>query len=106
MRARRLIRRVQHCNPNSCWGTRLPTVPPAEAALINTFLSALFLFAPALQTPTPPAAKPADEPPIVTHHQITIAGKPLAYTVTTGLMPLKADTGEKEADIFYMAYTR
>jgi carboxypeptidase C (cathepsin A) len=47
----------------------------------------------------------AEEKPIVTKHQITVNGKSLAYTVTTGLMPLKNATGEKEADVFYMAYT-
>jgi carboxypeptidase C (cathepsin A) len=59
-----------------------------------------------------PADKPADkapekpeEKPVVTKHQITVGGRTLAYTVTTGLMPLKNAAGEKEADIFYMAYT-
>src|SRR2546425_778313 len=68
------------------------------------------LAAPADQTPpiaqVAKTEKPAEEMPIVTHHQITIGGKPLSYTVTTGMMPLKSDTGDKEADIFYMAYTR
>jgi carboxypeptidase C (cathepsin A) len=49
--------------------------------------------------------KPAEEPPIVTQHEIKVQGKTLAYTVTTGLMPIQNETGEKEADIFFMAYT-
>ncbi len=46
-----------------------------------------------------------DEPPVVTQHEITVGGKTLAYTATTGMMPLKDDKGEIEAQIFFMAYT-
>ena len=46
-----------------------------------------------------------DEPPIVTQHQITVGGRTLSYTATTGMMPLKDDKGEIEAQIFFMAYT-
>jgi carboxypeptidase C (cathepsin A) len=47
-----------------------------------------------------------EEPPIETKHELTIGRKTLHYTVTTGLMPLKnADSGETEANIFFMAYT-
>jgi carboxypeptidase C (cathepsin A) len=55
----------------------------------------------------PAEAKPekSPEPPVVTHHQIQAGGRTLAYTVTTGMMPLKSDQGEIEADIFFMAYT-
>ena len=52
----------------------------------------------------PDKEKPVDEP-VVTRHKIKIKGKTLAYTVTTGLMPINSETGEKEADIFFMAYT-
>ena len=67
----------------------------------------LLLASALLQTPpaAPPAAKPADESPIVTKHEIQIGGKALKYTVTTGLMPLRNAAGDKEADIFFMAYT-
>lgn len=53
------------------------------------------------------AATPArDEPPIVTKQSVTVGGRKLDYTVTTGFMPLKnATTGETEARMFYMAYT-
>jgi len=62
---------------------------------------------------TAEVAKPAEKletekecaPPIVTHHKVRVGGKTLAYTVTTGLMPIKTDAGEKEAEIFFMAYT-
>jgi carboxypeptidase C (cathepsin A) len=58
-------------------------------------------------SPTPEAKKEAPErPPIVTHHEIHVNGKTLRYTATAGFMPLKnSDTGEVEADIFYIAYT-
>jgi carboxypeptidase C (cathepsin A) len=43
--------------------------------------------------------------PIVTHHEIRVAGRVLRYTVTTGVMPLRNAAGDTEARIFYMAYT-
>jgi carboxypeptidase C (cathepsin A) len=46
----------------------------------------------------------AEEPPVVTHHELRLDGRRLAYTVTAGLMPLKNDEGEVEARVFYMAY--
>lgn len=53
--------------------------------------------------------KPTDptemDTPVVTHHQITVAGKPLKYTATAGMMPLKAASGDVDARIFYIAYT-
>jgi carboxypeptidase C (cathepsin A) len=63
-----------------------------------------------LQTPAAaaPAAKPApaaEEAPVVTKHELQVGGKTLKYTVTTGLMPLRSASGEKEADVFFMAYT-
>ncbi len=52
-----------------------------------------------------PEEKP-EEPPIQTTHEITIGGKTLVYTTTVGMMPLKnLETGETEANIFFMAYT-
>ena len=43
--------------------------------------------------------------PVITHHQITVGGRALRYTVTTGKLPLKNEQGETEAEIFFMAYT-
>jgi carboxypeptidase C (cathepsin A) len=69
---------------------------------------------PAEQPSAKPAASPAadarkeaaEQPPVVTHHEVKVGGKTLRYTTTTGMMPLKnVDTGEVEAHIFYMAYT-
>ncbi len=44
-------------------------------------------------------------PPVVTHHQITVDGKPLKYTATTGRLPIKRGDGRIEAEMFYVAYT-
>src|SRR5574337_112553 len=51
------------------------------------------------------AAPPAEQPPVQTQHQITLGRKKLNYHVTTGMMPLKTEAGEIEANIFFMAYT-
>ena len=52
-----------------------------------------------------PTAAASDTIPVVTQHEITVDGKPLRYTVTTGTLPLRSETGETEARIFFMAYT-
>jgi carboxypeptidase C (cathepsin A) len=44
-------------------------------------------------------------PPAVTHHQITVEGKLLKYTATTGRLPIKRGDGRIEAQMFYVAYT-
>lgn len=51
-------------------------------------------------TPEPPAD------PVVKQHSINVKGKPLNYTTTTGLMPIKDDEGNIKANLFYVAYTR
>jgi carboxypeptidase C (cathepsin A) len=43
--------------------------------------------------------------PIQTHHTVHVNGQTLNYTATAGLMPLKNEKGETEADIFFAAYT-
>src|SRR5271165_7043511 len=49
---------------------------------------------------------PREEPPIVTHHEIHVSGRVLHYTATAGYMPIRnEETGEVEANIFFMAYT-
>lgn len=55
-----------------------------------------------VQTPTPDR----EEPPSVRRHSITIGGRTIDYTTTTGFMPIKnAVSGETEARLFYVAYT-
>ncbi len=44
-------------------------------------------------------------PPVVTHHQITVDGKALKYTATTGRLPIKRGDGKIEAEMFFVAYT-
>jgi carboxypeptidase C (cathepsin A) len=43
--------------------------------------------------------------PVVTHHQISLNGKTLAYTATTGRLPIKRGDGKIEAEMFFVAYT-
>ena len=80
-------------------------------------LATAILASGAIAQTTPPAtSKEVEKPkatekekvdePVVTRHEMTLAGKPLKYTATTGFIPLKDDKGETEATIFFMAYTR
>ena len=72
--------------------------------------------------PSPEAAKPepgvaetekdkeehfdvTEVPPVVTHHQVTLNGKTLSYTATTGRLPVKRADGKIEAEMFFVAYT-
>ena len=58
------------------------------------------------QMPAHPAAV-KEEPPVVTHHQITLDGQTIAYTAYTGFMPIRnATTGETEGRIFYIYYAK
>jgi len=47
----------------------------------------------------------SEVPPVVTHHQITLDGKVLKYTATTGRLPIKRGDGKIEAEMFFVAYT-
>jgi carboxypeptidase C (cathepsin A) len=47
----------------------------------------------------------AEVAPIVTHHQVTAAGKTLRYTATAGRLPIKRADGKIEAEMFFVAYT-
>jgi carboxypeptidase C (cathepsin A) len=48
---------------------------------------------------------PAEEPKLsITHHEMTLDGKDLNYRATTGLMPMKDESGKLKANIFYVAY--
>jgi carboxypeptidase C (cathepsin A) len=42
---------------------------------------------------------------MVTHHQITVDGKLLRYTATTGRLPIKRGDGKIDAEMFFVAYT-
>ena len=47
----------------------------------------------------------SEVPPVVTHHQITVDGKLLKYTATTGRLPIKRPDGKIEAEMFFVGYT-
>lgn len=47
----------------------------------------------------------AEVAPVVTHHQLSVNGKNLSYTATTGRLPLKRGDGKIEAEMFFVAYT-
>lgn len=74
-------------------------------------LLAILLLSFALPAQTPPPPKPPildlkDEKPVTTSHTITLNGRPLKYTATTGYLPFRNDqTGDIEAQMFYVAYT-
>ena len=42
---------------------------------------------------------------VVRDQEITLNGKALKYRSTTGMMPLKNEAGETDAQLFYVAYT-
>jgi len=62
------------------------------------------------------ATKPVEEPkkpepmveetPVVTQHETKVGDQDFAYTVTTGRLPLRNDSGEILAQMFFMAYTK
>jgi carboxypeptidase C (cathepsin A) len=67
-------------------------------------------------TPAPAPAEPkheapvAPEPqvipePVVRHHEVSVNGKTLAYTTTTGMLPVRNEKGEVEARLWFCAYT-
>ncbi len=47
----------------------------------------------------------AEVPPVVTHHQLSLNGKTIAYTATAGRLPIKRGDGKIEAEMFFVAYT-
>ncbi len=88
--------------------------------IVTILLAAALLFTAPPQQPTsqrpadtqsqatgaqPKPTPSVDETPVVTKHEISVGGRALKYTTTTGLMPIKNQTGETEAHIFFMAYT-
>jgi carboxypeptidase C (cathepsin A) len=80
--------------------------------ILSTILSAFLLFQvptvsprPA-ETPSQTVVAQRDDAPVVQKQSVTIGGRTLNYTTTTGFMPIRNGlTGEVEARIFYMAYT-
>ncbi|MBV8299783.1 MAG: peptidase S10 [Candidatus Eremiobacteraeota bacterium] len=50
-------------------------------------------------------ASAADPPVAVTHHSVTVGGKPIAYTARAGTFPLRNADGEEIARVFAVSYT-
>ncbi|TVR18788.1 MAG: peptidase S10 [Anaerolineaceae bacterium] len=51
------------------------------------------------------AAKLEESAPVITQHKLKLGKTELKYSTHVGLMPLKNDQGEIEAEMFYTAYT-
>ena len=59
------------------------------------------------QAQAPKAAAPLvfrDEKPILKTHTLRVGGKDLAYRSLAGYLPIKTESGEIEAQLFYTAY--
>ena len=76
---------------------------------MRIFLSLLLLptlsAQPAVSLAPSPAKPLTDQKAVVRDQEIAIKGKVLKYKSTTGMMPLKTEVGEVEAQLFYVAYT-
>jgi len=55
--------------------------------------------------PTAPVPAVASPEPVTSEHKIEIGGKKLRYFVTVGTLPIKNESGEVEANLFYTAYS-
>jgi carboxypeptidase C (cathepsin A) len=51
------------------------------------------------------ATAPVHEVRKVSHHTVTIGGRPIAYTATAGALTIRDDEGKPTASMFYVAYT-
>jgi carboxypeptidase C (cathepsin A) len=60
----------------------------------------------AFVTPAGRAATPDPLAESITHHSFKVGGVEAIFTATAATLPLPDDKGEKQADIFYVAYTR
>ncbi len=75
--------------------------PIMQPVLPRMLLVLLLFFA------LPVAAAMPDEPaPSVTHHQFAVTGQSVAFTATAATLALTNDKDERQAGIFYVAYTR
>jgi len=88
---------------------RIRTFGAAAAVLL--FSGGVSRAQPAKAPETPPAEKKTEPekpapPPVLTTHEISVAGKPLRYTATTGYMPMKDEDGKLKANIFFVAYVK
>jgi len=47
----------------------------------------------------------AEAPPVVTHHELHVAGRSIRYAATAGRLPIKDAAGTIDAEMFFVAYT-
>ena len=76
--------------------------------LLSPLTSALAEDAPQAHAQKSASNQPAQPLPAdaTTHHTLGIAGEEIAYTAIAGTLPLTDDKGEKQAEIFYVAFLR
>jgi carboxypeptidase C (cathepsin A) len=60
----------------------------------------------AAQQPSRSSSTTAEPGDSVTHHRFPVAGNQVEFTVTAGTLPINDTKGERQASIFYFAYTR
>ena len=48
--------------------------------------------------------KASEKQPVSSRHKVTSGGREITYTATAGHLPILNDSGETEANVFYMAY--
>src|ERR1700716_3414487 len=70
-----------------------PQATPTPSATASPSASAVASPSPLLRRPQEQPAPTPEEPPVVTHHEIKVAGKTLRYTATVGMMPIKNRDG-------------
>lgn len=82
--------------------------PALRLALLTAFVSCLFLsarsYAQAPDTLSGPDLYP--EEVVTSEHAIEVDGEPLRYTARTGYLPLRAEDGTVEANMFFVAYEK
>ena len=80
-----------------------------EKHILTVFCCASALAIAQEKKPAPTEAQtsaPAPEEKVsATHHSVTLRGKSLSYTATASRLPVKNDTGQTEAQMFYVSYT-
>ncbi|HVM82147.1 MAG TPA: peptidase S10 [Stellaceae bacterium] len=60
---------------------------------------------PASASAPAPEGAPLPAADVATPHTITLAGRELAYTTTAGALTLANEKGERQAEVFFVAYT-
>lgn len=76
------------CAVHAQRGDRKPPAPPSKDSAVA------------------PVVAEAAAPPAVTKGSVTIGGKVINYTATTGYMVMKDEEGKPKSNIFYIAYTK